>query len=101
MRTKTFFIGLLCSLSVLAQDAPTSKWCYPGADGKLVYGTTKQGDRMIDFSHAGYMGGGVALPFVPAKLTVHPLAEGEDCSEFIQQAIDRVSALPKDADGFR
>lgn len=92
---------MLCSLSALAQPAATSKWCYPGPDGKLVYGTTKQGDRMIDFSHAGYMGGGVALPYVPAKITVHPLGEGVDCSEFIQQAIDRVSELPKDADGFR
>ena len=101
MRTKISIIGLLCALSSMAQPAATSKWCHPGPDGKLVYGTTKQGDRMIDFSHAGYKGGGIALPFVPAKLTVHPLGEGEDCSDFIQEAIDRVSALPKDSAGFR
>lgn len=101
MRTKIFFIGLLCSLTAAAQSAATSKWCYPGVDGKLVYGTTPLGDRMIDFSYAGYKGGGISLPFVPAKLTVHPLADGEDCSDFIQEAIDRVSALPLDADGFR
>ena len=55
----------------------------------------------MDFSHAGYKGGGVTLPYVPAKLTVHPLGEDTDCTDYIQQAIDMVSALPQDADGFR
>lgn len=100
MKTKALLISLLCSLTVMGQTA-TSKWCYPGADGKLVYGTTRQGDRMIDFSHAGYKGGGVSLPYVDARITVHPLGDGVDCSDFIQEAIDRVSALPLDADGFR
>ena len=49
------------------------------SSGKLVYKATKKGDRIIDFSHAGYKGGGVTLPYVPAKLTVHPLGENEDC----------------------
>ena len=44
---------------------PTSQWVYPGTDGKLVYKTTPAGDRIMDFSHAGYLGGGVALPNVP------------------------------------
>ena len=71
-----------------------SQWIYPDASGKLVYKTTKKGDRIIDFSHAGYKGGGVTLPYVPAKLTVHPLGENEDCTDYIQKAIDMVSALP-------
>lgn len=100
MKAKILLLGLLCSLSAVGENA-TSRWCYPGADGKLVYGTTSKGDRMIDFSHAGYKGGGVALPFVDARITVHPLGDGVDCSDFIQEAIDRVSALPADADGFR
>ena len=59
-----------------------SQWIYPDASGKLVYKTTKKGDRIIDFSHAGYKGGGVTLPYVPAKLTVHPLGENEDCRKY-------------------
>ena len=64
-----------------------------GPDGKLVYKTTKFGDRIMDFSHAGYMGGGVALPDVPVKKTIEP-SGGEDDTALIQAAIDEVSALP-------
>ena len=31
---------------------------YPGPDGKLVYKALSTSDRIMDFSHAGYMGGG-------------------------------------------
>ncbi len=102
MKKVGFLVGLLCSLSVMAQPSLTkSNWVYPGDNGKLVYNTTKRGDRIIDFSHAGYMGGGVALPYVPAKITVHPLGENTDCTDYIQKAIDMVSALPEDENGFR
>lgn len=78
-----------------------SNWVYPDASGKLMYKATPKGDRIMDFSHAGYKGGGVALPYVSAKLTVHPLGENEDYTDYIQKAIDQVSALPKDENGFR
>lgn len=102
MKKVGFLVGLLCSLSVMAQPSLTkSNWVYPGDNGKLVYNTTKRGDRIIDFSHAGYMGGGVVLPYVPAKITVHPLGDNADCTDYIQKAIDMVSALPEDENGFR
>ena len=69
----------------------TSEWVHPGPDGKLAYKTTPAGDRIMDFSYAGYMGGGVALPEVPVKITVKPV-EG-DSTAAIQEAIDKVSAL--------
>jgi len=102
MKNIYYLLCLLFPLSVMGQE-PTGKsqWIYPDASGKLVYKTTKKGDRIIDFSHAGYKGGGVTLPYVPAKLTVHPLGENEDCTDYIQKAIDMVSALPKDENGFR
>lgn len=97
-----WLVGLFCSLSVMAQQPRAkSKWVYPDESGKLVYQTTKRGDCIMDFSHAGYMGGGVRLPYVPAKIMVYPLEEGTDCTDYIQKAIDQVSALPKDKDGFR
>ncbi len=102
---KNIYYLLLCLLlpsSLTAQEPEgKSQWIYPDSNGKLVYKTTQRGDRIMDFSHAGYKGGGVTLPYVPAKLTVHPLGEDEDCTDYIQQAIDMVSALPQDADGFR
>jgi hypothetical protein len=75
-----------------------SHWVHPGSNGKLVYAQSSRGDRIADFSYAGYEGGGVALPAVPAKRTVAPGAE--DDSAAIQKAIDEVSALPL-VDGFR
>jgi hypothetical protein len=40
-----------------------SEWVYYDAKGKLAYKPLNaQGDRIMDFSHAGYKGGGVAIP---------------------------------------
>jgi hypothetical protein len=52
----------------------------------------------VDFSYAGYMGGGVPLPRVPAGPSVSP--SGADDTAAIQHAIDQVSALPL-KNGFR
>ena len=81
-----------------AAEKATSEWVHPGPDGKLVYKTTPAGDRIMDFSHAGYMGGGVALPEVPVKITVKPV-EGDNTAA-IQEAIDKVSAMSPEK-GFR
>lgn len=84
--------GQLCAENV-------SAWVYPGTDDKLVYKTMPAGDRIMDFSTAGYMGGGVALPDVPVKKTIKPSGK-EDDTALIQAAIDEVSKLPLE-NGFR
>ena len=86
-----------CVLACTAHAA-RSQWVYPGPDGKLIYKTTPNGDRIMDFSFAGYMGGGVALPDVPVIVTVAPSA-GDNTAN-IQDAINKVAALPF-KDGFR
>ena len=53
----------------------------------------------IDFSYAGYGGGGVAIPVVPGVLTVEP--SGGDDTALLQGAIDAVAAMPPGAGGFR
>ena len=68
------------------------QWVALGRDGKLIYKQTPRGDRIMDFSHAGYMGGGVALPDVPVKVEVTP--SGGDDTAAIQAAINKVSAMP-------
>ena len=92
---------VVCAARVTAGAAElaTSAWVHSGADGRLVYQTTPAGDRIMDFSHAGYMGGGVALPDVPVRVTVRP-SRGADDTAAIQAAIDQVAALPL-RDGFR
>jgi hypothetical protein len=82
----------------MAATAAQSEWAHLDADGKLAYKTLPGGDRILDFSHAGYGGGGVKLPVMPVQKTVVP-SDGDD-SQAIQSAIDAVAALPV-KDGFR
>jgi len=78
---------------------PTTTLVYPGTDGRLVYIADSLGNKIPDFSNAGYKGGGVPIPYVAIKATLWPVPG--DNSANIQAAIDKVSALPLDASGFR
>lgn len=83
------------------RSLPTSldrQWVALGADGKLEYKKTEKGDRIADFSHAGYGGGGVALPQLPVRKEVVP--SGGDDSAAIQAAVDEVATLAL-TNGFR
>jgi len=84
-----------------------SSLVYPGSDGKLIYEKyANQGEDTLvniipDFSFAGYMQGGVALPEdIPVQVTLEPTGLDDD-RDMIQNAIDQVSALTPDANGFR
>jgi hypothetical protein len=92
-------VVLIVAAAQASAEPPHSEWAYPGPDGKLVYKTTPAGDRIMDFSFAGYMGGGVALPDVPVKVTVKP-SGGDDDTKTIQAAIDQVAKMPLEK-GFR
>ena len=89
--------ALLC-LQTKVAPAAQSEWVHPGTDGKLTYKTLPAGDRILDFSYAGYMGGGVKIPTVPVKKTVSPF--GGDDTTAIQAAINEVSQSELH-DGFR
>jgi hypothetical protein len=92
---------LLVAACAAASAAGTgqSQWVRIGADGKLAYKTTPAGDRIMDFSYAGYHGGGVALPDLPVARTVRPSGQADD-SDVIQAGIDEVARLPL-RNGFR
>ena len=86
--------------NIQVQDIPpTTSLVYPGTDGRLVYIADSLGNRIPDFSNAGYKGGGVPIPYVAVKATVWPVKG--DNSANIQAAIDSVSNLPADPSGFR
>ena len=84
---------------VSTQTPPPAVSVSAGADGRLRYSSDAQGNRIVDFSHAGYGGGGVRLPDVPARIVVGP-GGGRDGTR-IQAAIDLVSSMTPDANGFR
>ena len=77
----------------LDSNGPPSAWARATADGHIAYKTLdSNGDRILDFSFAGYHAGGVAIPDVVARKTVGP-SNGDDTAA-IQAAIDAVSQLP-------
>ena len=83
---------LLLTLALNASAfAAHSEWVIEDANGKLAYKITERGDRIMDFSHAGYMGGGVGIPNVPVKASIKPC--GGDDTAAIQNAIDELSSL--------
>ncbi|KAI7852959.1 hypothetical protein BDC45DRAFT_558245 [Circinella umbellata] len=75
-------------------NAPYSRIVYPGPDGKLVYPPyNDQGDRILDFSSAGYHEGWNDLPEnIPVVMSLDP--SGQDDSVRIQQALDHLGTQP-------
>ncbi|MCF3111825.1 hypothetical protein LL912_23760 [Niabella sp. CC-SYL272] len=75
-----------------------SRWIHLDTRGQLEYATTSKGDRIMDFSYAGYKGGGVKLPEVKEVIRVYSIAG--DNTPHIQKAIDSVAKLPLE-NGFK
>ncbi|MBV8657669.1 MAG: hypothetical protein JO142_07595 [Burkholderiales bacterium] len=82
---------LLSALLLTALSGPAhAAWVSTGSDGRLQYGTDTHGNRIADFSYAGYHGGGVRLPEPASTVDVRPAADGESC-DAIQNAIDQIA----------
>lgn len=96
---RKFLAYIIFLLSITQANAQAvSQWVYTNSKGKLEYKTLPSGDRIMDFSYAGYMGGGVVIPHVEVKIVLTP--EPGDNSGAIQKAIDEVSKM-KMVNGFR
>ncbi|TXK46761.1 hypothetical protein FVR03_10490 [Pontibacter qinzhouensis] len=78
---------------------------YSSTKGTLKYslyanaGESELINMLPDFSFAGYKSGGVALPDLPVVKILYP--KPGDNREHIQRAIDAVSQLTPDSNGFR
>lgn len=72
---------------------------YVNAEKKLAYTPDSLGNRIPDFSYCGYKASEQPIPMVDVKVVV-PVKTG-DATARIQAAIDYVSKLPLDANGFR
>ena len=72
---------------------------YLGSDQRLRYAQDARGNRIMDFSFAGYRAGGVRLPLLPVIVTVSP--SGADDTSNIQAALDQASLVVPDSRGFR
>ena len=98
LRTPQFFVLALCCTAVAGEEQPSPRFIGRDADNKLVYERSPRGDRMPDFSYAGF-GGGEPIPRVAVAAVVPP-APGE-CGARIQAAIDDVAGQPVTAGGVR
>lgn len=106
-RTKILFY-VICTMLGFGMSTVSSAAVKPFVflqDGQLKYtkyaneGQRNRVNVVPDFSYAGYRGGGVAIPHVDTVEFLLPVTG--DNRKRIQDAIDRVSALPLQADGFR
>lgn len=68
-----------------------------GKDGTLQYVVEPNGDRVPDFSYAGYQQGAAEIPAVPVRVHVKPV-EGDN-TQRIQAAINHVASLPENQRG--
>ncbi|MRG47198.1 T9SS type A sorting domain-containing protein [Chitinophaga sp. SYP-B3965] len=99
-----FLTGLLLPF-MLAVCHPAQAQLISLENGHLVYkkyanqGQTDTVNQIPDYSNAGYRGGGVSIPVWGIADSISPI-EGDNRAH-IQAAIDRVSALPLQANGHR
>lgn len=93
-----FVVSLATGLE--AQDC-ASQWVHLGRDGKLIYVLDFQGNQIPDFSNVGYKSGILDIPNVPVEAVLDPDPDSEDDFPRIQAAIDQLSSLPLDQNGFR
>jgi len=93
-----FALNYFASNAFAQKQNGKSEWAYVDKQGKLAYKTLYGGDRIMDFSYAGYMGGGVTLPSVEIKITLSPV-DGDN-TDAIQNAINELSKM-KLVNGFR
>jgi hypothetical protein len=90
---------LLLLASHLAFAQFQSSILYQDANNRLVYHSDKDGNRIPDFSYAGYKIGAAELPELPVVLEIEPVS-GDNTAP-IQAALNQVSNSPIDENGFR
>lgn len=85
------------------QSAYSQQWqsniVYFDSKEKLVYKSDAEGNKIPDFSYAGYKNGTAAIPNVPVVKTISPVAG--DNTQFIQAAIDEVGKMTLNSNGIR
>jgi len=105
MKNKYVKIGLFIAGFLIApvsiSSQSQSKLATIGSDSKIIYTPyTPKGDILPDFSHCGYMGGGVSIPKVKVVGTIYAPSGGDD-THIIQALIDSIAKTKPDKYGFR
>lgn len=94
-----FWSLLLSTLFFQSSIAQTTSLLSVDSNGKLIYTADSKGNIVPDFSGVGYMNSESSIPTITVVKTVFPVA-GDNLAN-IQNAINEVSSLPLDSNGFR
>jgi hypothetical protein len=78
---------------------PPPPVAYSGKNASLQYAPDPLGNRIPDFSYAGFEAGEQPIPTIPVKVYV-PVTT-DDVTLRIQSALDYVASLPLDKNGYR
>lgn len=98
-RTLSSLLIVACVAIVVAQARSDDALVSRGDAGRLEYQQDERGNRLPDFSHCGYAGANRGVPKVRSTVVVDP--SRQDDTKRIQAAIDYVSQLPTDDEGWR
>jgi len=90
----------LASFTSLTEKWLDSKYIKVNLDGTLTYIPDAKGNIIPDFSHVGYHQGDREIMDIKVVKTVSPNENGDN-QAILQNAVDEVSQLPLDINGFR
>lgn len=96
---KLFFFILSFLLIFFIGNSFAAKFPLEIKNGKLDYLQDEKGNRILDFSYCGYKSSGQDIPNLQNVIFVP--VQNEDATNIIQRAIDYVSQLKPDENGFR
>ncbi|MFC1619536.1 FlgD immunoglobulin-like domain containing protein [Candidatus Neomarinimicrobiota bacterium] len=86
--------------SLVAQDAWESSIVYYDEHDSLVYVADEVGNRIPDFSYAGYRNGNEPIPNIPVVKTIQPI-EGDNTQHINNALFEIVLNYQEGEDGFR
>ncbi len=100
MKVNKSFLFILCfQFLFLLENSFAAKFPLEIKNGKLNYLQDEKGNQILDFSYCGYKSSEQDIPNLPNLIFVP--AQDADATDIIQRAIDYVSQLKPDANGFR
>ena len=100
LKIKPFLIAIISiafALNATAQNWQ-SKFVKINAMGEITYTSDEKGNTIPDFSQVGYFHGNKEIPNVQVQINIAP---SENDQQTIQSAIDLLSKMHTDANGFR
>lgn len=99
MNFRNLKYSILCAFIIVFQNINAQNFPLQVKDGKVTYIKDAKGNRILDFSFCGYRNSEQDIPALPNQIFV-PQRE-DDATDIIQRAIDYVSTLKPDMNGYR